>query len=93
MAKVIVTVKLMPESPEVDLQKMRAESEKMIDSFTGEEAEKRVEERPLAFGLKSLHITFVMEESQGSTESLENELARVGGVQSVDIVDVRRAIG
>jgi translation elongation factor EF-1beta len=34
-----------------------------------------------------------MDENIGSTESLEGELSTIEGVQNVDVVDVRRAIG
>jgi elongation factor 1-beta len=93
MAKMIVTLKIMPESPEVDMKHMEHEVTKKIDHFTGEEAEKRVEIKPIAFGLKALQIMFVMDEKQGTTEPLEQEIAKVEGVHSVDVIDVRRAIG
>lgn len=93
MAQAIVTIKLMPESPEVDLAKMQGEAEQAIDAFVGEKGEKRFAVEPVAFGLKSLKITFVMQESIGSTEPLEEKLAAIEGVNSVDVVDVRRAIG
>ncbi len=93
MAQAIVTLKIMPESPEVDLAALRTAAEEKIDDFVGESSEKRSEEEPIAFGLKALKITFVMDESQGSTESLEQAIAGLDGVQSVDVVDVRRALG
>ncbi len=93
MAQAIVTLKIMPESPDVDLSGVQKEAETKIDAFVGESGEKRAEEEPIAFGLKALKLTFVMDEAKGSTESLENEIAGLDGVQSVDVVDVRRALG
>jgi elongation factor 1-beta len=93
MAKAVVTVKIMPESPDVDLGFVQQVAEKAIDVFCGEQGEKRTEQEPIAFGLKALKITFVMDERIGSTDPLEQEIAKIDGVNSVDVVDVRRAIG
>ncbi len=92
MATVIITLKLMPESPEIDLSKLESEVKKKIEDFTGE-TETKSEEEPIAFGLKALKITFVMDEAKGSTEPLEDDIKEIEGVQSVETIDVRRAIG
>lgn len=92
MANVIVGLNIMPESPDSDLAKIEEESKKKIAEFAGE-GEMRTEQVPVAFGLKSLKILFVMDEAKGSTEELEKSLASVDGVNSVEVTDVRRAIG
>ena len=83
----------MPESPDVDFTTLRTGAVEKINAFVGEDGEKKIEEEPMAFGLKALKITFVMDEDIGSTDSLEQEIAGIDGVNSVDVVDVRRAIG
>ena len=93
MAKAIVTVKMMPESPEVDMAAVQAQAEQRIDEFVGEAGEKRASIKPIAFGLKALEIIFVMDEKLGSTEPLEAKLAEIEGVNGVEVIDVRRAIG
>jgi elongation factor 1-beta len=93
MAKAVVTIKIMPESPDVDLQQVQDAAVEKIDTFCGEQGEKRYVVEPIAFGLKALKITFVMDEKIGSTDPLEQELATIEGVNSVDVIDVRRAIG
>ena len=92
MANVIVTVKLMPESPEVDLHKVEADAKKKIIDFAGE-GDMKIEQVPVAFGLKSLNIIFIMDENLGNTEPIEDSLTDIKGVQSVEITDVRRAVG
>ncbi|HLC64633.1 MAG TPA: elongation factor 1-beta [Candidatus Nanoarchaeia archaeon] len=92
MASVVVTLRIMPESPEVDLKAIEGEAKKKILSFAGK-SEIKVEQVPIAFGLKSLNITFVMDESKGSTEPIEKEVAKISHVNSVEVTDVRRAIG
>jgi elongation factor 1-beta len=93
MTQAVVTLRIMPESPNVDLHKIQDAAEKEINHFVGEKGEKRVSIEPVAFGLKALKITFVMDESQGSTEPLEQKIAVLHGVSSVQVIDVRRAIG
>lgn len=92
MAKAIITMKIMPENPEVDLEKIHSEALEKIAGFAGEgETKKEIE--PVAFGLKALKIIFVMDEAKGSTEPLEKEIETIQGVNSVEVTDVRRAIG
>lgn len=92
MAKVIITLKMMPESPDVDLSALKDKVNLEIKEFAGEEAGK-VEEEPVAFGLKALIMIFVMEESIGSTDALENKISEFKEVASVNVTDVRRALG
>ncbi len=92
MAKVIVTLKIMPDSTSVNLTSLESEIKKSIFQFSGE-TETRSEQEPIAFGLKALKIRFVMDESKGSTEPLENSISLIKGVQSVEAIDVRRAVG
>ena len=92
MARVVVTLKIMPESPEIDLSKIEAKAKTKIVDFS-QSKEMKIEQEPIAFGLKALKITFVMDESKGSTDALEEHIKNVSGVNSVEVVDVRRAIG
>ena len=48
---------------------------------------------PVAFGISSLNLIFIMDESIGSTETLEKDISGIEGVNSVEVVDVRRAVG
>ncbi|MBI2140275.1 elongation factor 1-beta [Candidatus Woesearchaeota archaeon] len=92
MAKVVISLKIMPESPDADLQRIQEESMPLIKDFSGE-GQVKAEQEPIAFGLIALKLQFVMDESVGSTEKLEQELAGIEGVSSAEVVDVRRAIG
>ena len=92
MAKAIVTLKIMPESPDTDLDKIEVQVLEKVKGFAGEgETKKEIE--PVAFGLKALKIIFVMDEQKGSTEPLEKEIQKLEGVNSVEVIDVRRAVG
>ena len=91
MADIVVTLKIMPTSPEVDLEKVKEEAEVEIKEFGGELGKHEIE--PVAFGIQSLNLFFVMDESLGSTEELEENLKKIKGVESVVVSDVRRALG
>ena len=93
MGVAIVTVKIMPESPETDLTKVEADAKAYIDEFTKNKGEKKVEIEPIAFGLKALKITFVMNEDLGSPDPVAEKISEYKGVNSAEISDVRRAIG
>jgi len=92
MAQVVVTVKIMPESPETDLNNIESQAKAKIQDFS-QTKEMKSEQEPIAFGLKALKITFVMDESKGSTDPLEEQIKTITGVKSAETVDVRRAIG
>lgn len=91
MGTAIVTIKIMPESPETDLEKLESESKSAIKKLALGDV--NVDIQPVAFGLKSLNLSFSMNEDQGSPEDLEKELGNLDGVNSVETVDVRRAVG
>ena len=91
MASVIITFKIMPESPEVSLDAVEAAGKQKIADFGGEVG--KVEIEPIAFGLKALKLIFVMDEAKGNTDSLEADIESIEGVNSVEVTDVRRTIG
>ena len=92
MANVVITLRIMPTGPNIDLERINKEAKKeIIDFCDAREFKEQIE--PIAFGLKALNIIFVMDESRGSTEELEKKISQIDGVESVEVTDVRRAIG
>ena len=91
MADVIITFQVMPESPEEDLKVLEEKAKIEIENFGGEVG--KVEIEPVAFGLKAVNIVFVMDESKGATDDLEELISEIKGIQSVRVIDVRRAFG
>ncbi|MBI2658134.1 elongation factor 1-beta [Candidatus Woesearchaeota archaeon] len=92
MARVVVSLRIMPNSPSVDLSRLESQAKKEIVRFCSSE-EFKASIEPIAFGLKALNLLFVMEESIGTTEKLEKAIAELEGVESVEVTDVRRAVG
>ena len=92
MADVVITMKIMESSPEVDLEKLDEKIKELITEYAGSGAYKSSVE-PIAFGLSALIVSFVMDEKLGGTDHLEEEISKIEGVESVSVTDVRRAIG
>lgn len=90
MTVVAVKIKVMPESPETNMKEL----EENIGEMLIENGVKnpRFEIHPIAFGLKALVVMFGWPEDE-ELEALEGELDEVEGVGSIEVVDIRRAIG
>lgn len=87
---VIIITKLMPESPDTNLEAVKQEAEKRMKALGGNNIS--ITEKPIAFGLKSLHVKTDMPEEKG-TDAVEAQLSSIPGVSSVTIEDYRRAFG
>ncbi len=92
MATVLITLKVMPTSPTVDMDKLKKEVLLLIHSFASNKEERATIE-PIAFGLNALSIIFDMDEEKGSVDALEEQINSIEDVESVEVTDVRRAIG
>jgi elongation factor 1-beta len=49
---------------------------------------KASEERPVAYGLKALHVLIVLDDKKGGADQVEEAITKVIGVQSVEIVEM-----
>jgi len=87
MGEVVATVKLMPEGTEVDLEQIKIQVQ---DAVTKDAELHKIDEEPIAFGLVALNVMFIVEDGEGGTEVVEESLAQIPGVSSVEVLDVRR---
>lgn len=90
MGTALITLKLMPSSPQTDLEKIKVEVIKIVEKEKGKNP--RFEIEPIAFGLKALKVFFDLNEDY-ELEPIENSLAKIKDVNSVQVVDMRRAFG
>ena len=90
MGIAVVKIKLMPSSPDANLEEIKEKAIKIIKEKDGKNC--RFEEEPIAFGLKAVIGLFVWPEEK-ELEVLEKKLAKIEDVNSVQIIDIRRAIG
>ncbi len=89
MAMMALTVRVMPLSPDTNLNELQEEIKKII-------AEKgklvKEERQDVAFGLKAILITLAMQE-ENSTDELLDKIRDIENVSSAEIIDMRRAFG
>ncbi|RLJ08528.1 MAG: elongation factor 1-beta [Candidatus Aenigmatarchaeota archaeon] len=83
MGEVIVVFRIMPESPE-DFDKVKAGLEKLEPE--------RLEEEPIAFGLKAIKFTKIVPDAEGEIDRLEEEIKRIEGVKDLETVLVSRRL-
>ena len=74
MGEVVATIKLMPESPEMDLAKVKAEIESSIPDNTELHS---IEEDPIAFGLVALNVMVIVDDAEGGTEQVEENFSKI----------------
>ena len=89
MGIALFQIKLMPESPSIDLVKLSQEAKETVENLGANNI--KFEEQPIAFGLKALIVGLRINEDVDSSK-IEESLANIDGVSSVQIIDYRRAI-
>ena len=85
MGQVAVTIKVMPESPETDLDKIKSQIKKAV---SGKTEIKNIKETAIAFGLKQLEILLLMPDQSGGTDEIEDKIRKIKGVSSVECGDI-----
>ena len=90
MGEVAVKVKIMPTSLDVNLNELKTKIKNKIEEIGGRI--NKVEQEPIAFGLNAIIITFAWPEEK-NTSIIEDNLNNLENINSVQIVDYRRAIG
>ncbi len=87
---VAVIAKIMPESPETDLESLRKNAKSVMESEGAQNIS--FEERDIAFGLKAVILKMAWPEEK-STDLIESKLSKLENVSSATIEDYRRAFG
>ena len=85
MGEVAVRMRVMPESIEIDLDKLSEKIKVAIPSYARLHA---IEEMPIAFGLKALIVVVIMGDKAGGTEELESTIRKIAGVESAEVEEV-----
>lgn len=79
--------KLMPESPQTDLEQIKIEAQRIVTEFGG--TNKEYEIQPVAFGLKAIIVFFFYPDDK-DPESLEEKFANIKDVASCELIDMRK---
>ena len=87
MGKVAAAIKVMPESPEVDLDELQERLEQELPEGAKINGFERDD---VAFGLVALIPTVVVADEAGGTEAVEEAFSGLDDVESVSVEDVGR---
>ncbi|MFC7114534.1 elongation factor 1-beta [Natronoarchaeum sp. GCM10025703] len=87
MGKVAAAIKVMPQSPEIDLDDLQ---DRLETSLPEGAKINGVERDDVAFGLVALIPTVIVPDDAGGTEAVEEAFSTVEGVESVEVENVGR---
>jgi elongation factor 1-beta len=82
MGTVAVILRVMPESPEVDLGKLKDQIKKEVPAV------KDIREDPIGFGLKALVVAAIIEDAAGESDAVEAAIQKIPGVERAEIMEV-----
>jgi elongation factor 1-beta len=88
MGDVAAKIKVMPESVETDLAELKEKLKAVIPA--GAELHGDIVEEPIAFGLKALIVTLIVNDQEGGTEAVEEAFAKIPGAENVQVVEAYR---
>ena len=92
MGKAVITFKLMPESPEVDLEPIKKQGLEIAQKY-GSIGEMQAKEEPIAFGLKAVLILAMYEVEGSDFDKIAEEMGQIEQVQSSEIAKMDLALG
>lgn len=87
MGKVAAAIKVMPQSPEIDLDELQEQLEQALPEGAKINGFEREE---VAFGLVALLPTVIVPDDTGGTEAVEEAFADLDDVESVSVENVGR---
>lgn len=91
MGTAALKLRIMPESPESDLEAIKTKAKELVTKHN-KVLVHSIEEEEIAFGLKAIIMTLVWPEELEQSV-VEDELAEIPEVNSVEVIDFRRVIG
>ncbi len=92
MARAIITFKLMPKSPEVDLEPIKTKALE-IAKENGAIGEMQSQEEPIAFGLKAIMILGMYEVEGSDYEAIAAKMGEIENVQTAEVNKMDLALG
>jgi elongation factor 1-beta len=82
MGSVALILKIMPESPEVDLNDLAGKIKEKVAGVQD------VREEPIGFGLKALKMAVVVDDAGGTSDAVEEAINSIDGVERAEIVEL-----
>jgi len=85
MAKVLLTLKVLPSSVEADLNQIKERIVKEIGNVS-------IKEEPIAFGLTALIVNTLIEDREGEVERIEKKIKSIENVGEIEVIEVARTL-
>ncbi|MDD1705936.1 MAG: elongation factor 1-beta [Methanoregulaceae archaeon] len=82
MGNVALILRIMPVSPEVDLNRLTEQIRKKVPGLMD------VREEPIGFGLKALKIAVVVGDAAGESDTVEADINAIDGVERAEIIEL-----
>lgn len=82
MGSVAVIARVMPDSPEVNLDQLKKALKEKLPGI------QEIREEPIGFGLKTLKLVAIINDAGGETDAIEKSLNEVAGVERAEIIEV-----
>lgn len=82
MGDVALIIRVMPESPDVDLEALKSRIKASVSGLHD------VREEPIGFGLKALKIAVVVSDAAGESDAVEAKINTLEGVERAEIVEL-----
>jgi elongation factor 1-beta len=82
MGSVAVIIRVMPESPEVNLAELKVALKQKLPGIQD------IQEEPIGFGLKAIKLAAVVNDAGGETDAIEQLLNEIPGVERAEIIEV-----
>ncbi len=85
MAEVLVTLRVMPRSVDVDLDKLEQKIKEAISPD-------RIQRNPIAFGIVAFNVIKIIPDEAKELELLENKLKNIQEVGEVEVTEITRSL-
>ena len=82
MGSVAVIMRVMPESPEVNLEQLKKALKEKLPGIQD------IREEPIGFGLKAIKFAAIVNDAGGETDALETTIGAIPGVERAEIIEV-----
>jgi elongation factor 1-beta len=82
-----IKIKVMPNSPDANLDEIQKKAKKLVEENGGRNREYEIQ--PIAFGLNSIIVFFEWPEEK-ELEYIEQKLSKIKNVSSVQVIDMRK---
>ncbi len=84
---VAARIRIMPSGVDTDLEKIKKGLSSVVDKFGKLH---KTEIKPIAFGLKSIEASILLNDESGGIEEIESRVKELDGVGGVEVLDVSR---